>query len=354
MIRRPPRSTLFPYTTLFRSHVRHHDGPPEQVVEDHDRVGDEQHGVGNGKRVGGGTRQPLDRAHQVVAEVADRAAREAGQSGHFDRGHRPHLLRHVADGIVGLTRRLPAGRLRPALDRAAAVAPHLARLGAEEGVARPALATHERFEQECERRPGDLDERRERGVRVAPHLAQHRGHPAAPRGGAGEELGAGVAHRPGSGVHEGCAASRPPSWGSPPSPFPCPQPAKRGTPTPRWRWRAAPSAGAAGRRATRRSTTTRPRPTASSSFSAPSGRDSPTRRASSRPTNWSWKCTGGAPRAASTARSAGATAPSPPPTSTTPPTPPATSRTISAPPCGPAGGARGAARPPPPPPPGPR
>src|SRR2546422_4978355 len=24
MIRRPPRSTLFPYTTLFRSHVAHH------------------------------------------------------------------------------------------------------------------------------------------------------------------------------------------------------------------------------------------------------------------------------------------------------------------------------------------
>src|SRR2546425_7406858 len=27
MIRRPPRSTLFPYTTLFRSHLRE-DGPP--------------------------------------------------------------------------------------------------------------------------------------------------------------------------------------------------------------------------------------------------------------------------------------------------------------------------------------
>src|SRR3712207_7259074 len=27
MIRRPPRSTLFPYTTLFRSHVRHGDHP---------------------------------------------------------------------------------------------------------------------------------------------------------------------------------------------------------------------------------------------------------------------------------------------------------------------------------------
>src|SRR5256885_3525223 len=26
MIRRPPRSTLFPYTTLFRSHVGRHDG----------------------------------------------------------------------------------------------------------------------------------------------------------------------------------------------------------------------------------------------------------------------------------------------------------------------------------------
>src|SRR2546425_7067414 len=26
MIRRPPRSTLFPYTTLFRSHVRHRAG----------------------------------------------------------------------------------------------------------------------------------------------------------------------------------------------------------------------------------------------------------------------------------------------------------------------------------------
>src|ERR1035438_1508773 len=25
MIRRPPRSTLFPYTTLFRSHIRQHD-----------------------------------------------------------------------------------------------------------------------------------------------------------------------------------------------------------------------------------------------------------------------------------------------------------------------------------------
>src|SRR3712207_8984796 len=54
MIRRPPRSTLFPYTTLFRSHlplVRRHDGldqvvavaqvlnhPSEQGVEHADRA----------------------------------------------------------------------------------------------------------------------------------------------------------------------------------------------------------------------------------------------------------------------------------------------------------------------------
>src|SRR5260370_41219805 len=31
MIRRPPRSTLFPYTTLFRSRRRHHDRPAMRV-----------------------------------------------------------------------------------------------------------------------------------------------------------------------------------------------------------------------------------------------------------------------------------------------------------------------------------
>src|SRR2546422_11111360 len=37
MIRRPPRSTLFPYTTLFRSHVTLHVGVgqvPARVLED--------------------------------------------------------------------------------------------------------------------------------------------------------------------------------------------------------------------------------------------------------------------------------------------------------------------------------
>src|SRR2546427_8674168 len=33
MIRRPPRSTLFPYTTLFRSIARVEEGPPQHPVE---------------------------------------------------------------------------------------------------------------------------------------------------------------------------------------------------------------------------------------------------------------------------------------------------------------------------------
>src|SRR2546430_17741923 len=33
MIRRPPRSTLFPYTTLFRSHVLEHEDRATEVLE---------------------------------------------------------------------------------------------------------------------------------------------------------------------------------------------------------------------------------------------------------------------------------------------------------------------------------
>src|SRR3712207_8496186 len=60
MIRRPPRSTLFPYTTLFRSHRAHHRAVEhvgqelhEQVVGGHPAVdpqhGERQAGVGDRK-----------------------------------------------------------------------------------------------------------------------------------------------------------------------------------------------------------------------------------------------------------------------------------------------------------------
>src|SRR2546430_5947479 len=38
MIRRPPRSTLFPYTTLFRSHQRKHRGRPGVLAPQHHAV----------------------------------------------------------------------------------------------------------------------------------------------------------------------------------------------------------------------------------------------------------------------------------------------------------------------------
>src|SRR3712207_1919114 len=40
MIRRPPRSTLFPYTTLFRSHYGDPDGAANRPEEDHGGGGD--------------------------------------------------------------------------------------------------------------------------------------------------------------------------------------------------------------------------------------------------------------------------------------------------------------------------
>src|SRR3989449_7710179 len=43
MIRRPPRSTLFPYTTLFRSARRQHDHDAERVSRRIERVHDHEH-----------------------------------------------------------------------------------------------------------------------------------------------------------------------------------------------------------------------------------------------------------------------------------------------------------------------
>src|SRR5438270_9676322 len=64
MIRRPPRSTLFPYTTLFRSQVSGRQDP------DHRGVGAEGTGGGQGGawgaergEAGGGDGQEIGRAH---------------------------------------------------------------------------------------------------------------------------------------------------------------------------------------------------------------------------------------------------------------------------------------------------
>src|SRR3712207_7351412 len=60
MIRRPPRSTLFPYTTLFRSNVRN------DARRTATRIGCPSAGEVPPPRAGFGRRSPVPRAHQHV------------------------------------------------------------------------------------------------------------------------------------------------------------------------------------------------------------------------------------------------------------------------------------------------
>src|SRR5258707_5105257 len=65
MIRRPPRSTLFPYTTLFRSHPR---GPRPQVAE---RLRAAQQQLGHDRDLGLVDAQPLVRVVLVLGDATD-------------------------------------------------------------------------------------------------------------------------------------------------------------------------------------------------------------------------------------------------------------------------------------------
>src|SRR3712207_6894281 len=64
MIRRPPRSTLFPYTTLFRSHERAAGGPADRAGRVLG-VGAGRGGVLRELGEGGAGRRPLGRAGLV-------------------------------------------------------------------------------------------------------------------------------------------------------------------------------------------------------------------------------------------------------------------------------------------------
>src|SRR3989442_12015298 len=80
MIRRPPRSTLFPYTTLFRSHLRRRgdrlggDGVPAQ----HHRLQDD-------------LRHPLPRA-DADRLAADGVVQERSEEHTSELQSRPHLV----------------------------------------------------------------------------------------------------------------------------------------------------------------------------------------------------------------------------------------------------------------------
>src|SRR5687768_12471409 len=172
--------------------VRHDDRAAEGVVENDERIRDHQHGIGHAERVGGRMGEPLDAAHDVVADVAHRAAREPRQPGNRHGGEGPHAVGEVGDRILRRAGRLPARCGRPAVDPGSAIAEDLARLGTEEGVAGPALAADQRFEQERERRPGDLGERRHRRIGVGHDFAGHRHDAAGLR--ALQKCVSGVAH----------------------------------------------------------------------------------------------------------------------------------------------------------------
>src|SRR2546430_10029168 len=73
MIRRPPRSTLFPYTTLFRSDDRAHVVPPAHVADGDDRAhavlaGVDGHGLGAGAPVRG-VHHDVTRSEEHTSEL---------------------------------------------------------------------------------------------------------------------------------------------------------------------------------------------------------------------------------------------------------------------------------------------
>src|SRR2546421_6543986 len=69
MIRRPPRSTLFPYTTLFRS-VQKTVGPCRTAMKD---AGLATADVAEVILVGGQTRMPLVRSEEHTSELQSRS-----------------------------------------------------------------------------------------------------------------------------------------------------------------------------------------------------------------------------------------------------------------------------------------
>src|SRR5258708_19546931 len=98
MIRRPPRSTLFPYTTLFRSHIAEHGDAREAA-----RAGDRVERGETSRRAGGrGVMRVVEHDQATLALQPAQTARQWGKA---------------ADGLAPRPgsdpQRLPAGEPRP-------------------------------------------------------------------------------------------------------------------------------------------------------------------------------------------------------------------------------------------------
>src|SRR2546429_3733506 len=75
MIRRPPRSTLFPYTTLFRS--SRHDAPPVEAEGPSDRT---QRGRPDSRKARGCAAPGSRSVYEITSDLADRKSTRLNSS----------------------------------------------------------------------------------------------------------------------------------------------------------------------------------------------------------------------------------------------------------------------------------
>ena len=143
-----------------------------QVVEDHERVGEDEQRVGNVDAARGRRGQALDDARDVVAEIADRATPELADLGQLDRLGVLEKRLEIGERIGRPTIVVPAALGRPVLHDAVRELPRGARRGPHERVARPRLAAGgRRLEQERERTVAQLGERGHRRLSVEQNVA---------------------------------------------------------------------------------------------------------------------------------------------------------------------------------------
>ena len=154
--------------------VRQDEDAVLQVVEDDQRVGEHQQGLGQAVGVGRGLGQALEVGGGVVGDVADGPAVEAGDA--LD-GHGPVARKLALDDFERVHRAVvfdgDAAVGSPTIrgSQTGARAEHLPRLRPDEAVAGDVLAPLDAFEEEGVAPAGDLEEGGDRRLHVGEYLA---------------------------------------------------------------------------------------------------------------------------------------------------------------------------------------